>query len=155
MSHDAWTHPGLDEGGFISLDDLRRESRNQSEDSFLREYPQPGLLAVYQGRTESGLKELFSGSDDGVQLLTMTTKGHSFLRYLGKVAFVTKRPGNPFGHLVSIGRSPQNDITVAVESVSKVHGYFMVEGSSWCYTDHGSTNGSMLGDQILQKAVFG
>ena len=77
----------------------------------------------------------------------MTIKSRSVLRYLGKVAFVAKRPGNPFAHLISVGRSASNDITIAVDSVSKVHGYFVRDGLAWCFTDHGSTNGSLIADR--------
>ncbi|MEM6793504.1 MAG: FHA domain-containing protein [Acidobacteriota bacterium] len=73
------------------------------------------------------------------------------LRYLAKAAFVTKRPGNPFPHLISIGRSKACDITVSVESISKVHGYFVTDGEGWSFTDHGSTNGSKVGPHVLGK----
>ena len=142
-----------DEHGFLRLGDLRRNHAGNARDAFLRAFPLPALLAVYEGQTESGLQKLFPEEPDdaSVQLLTITTKSHGFLRYLGKLAFITKRPGSPFAHLVSIGRSPQNDITIAVDSVSKVHGYFVSGEGGWQYTDHGSTNGSMVGDQLLEK----
>ena len=54
--------------------------------------------------------------DDGFWL----TECAAILRYLGTVAFVDKRPANPFAHLVSIGRSANNDITLAVVPVVPV-----------------------------------
>jgi pSer/pThr/pTyr-binding forkhead associated (FHA) protein len=79
----------------------------------------------------------------------VSIKSVAILRYLGRVAFVAKRPGNLFGHLISVGRSATNDITLAVDSVSKVHGYFVREGDGWSFTDHSSTNGTTLEGQML------
>ena len=83
--------------------------------------------------------------------MTVSIKSTAILRYLGKVAFIAKRPGNPFAHLVSVGRSASNDITLTVDSISKVHGYFVREGDGWSFTDHGSTNGSMLNGGKIDK----
>ncbi len=85
-----------------------------------------------------------------MQLLTVSIKSAAVLRYLNRIAFLCKRPGNPYAHLVSIGRSASNDIAIAVDSVSKVHGYFALDGDSWSFTDHSSTNGSLLNDEPLQ-----
>ena len=63
-----------------------------------------------------------------------------------QVALVTKREqGNPFGHMITFGRVPNNDIVFSLPSVSKVHGYLHrdSEGSWWIY-DQRSTNGTWL-----------
>ncbi|MEM1201764.1 MAG: FHA domain-containing protein [Acidobacteriota bacterium] len=98
----------------------------------------------------TGIRELLAPLDRGFQLLTEKIEGQAFLRYLNKVAFVSKRPGNPYPHLVSVGRSPSNDVTLAVPTVSKVHGYFAFEGDGWGFTDHGSSNGSCLNRRRLK-----
>ena len=119
-------------------------------EQFLGEYPVPALLVVYRERDLG--QEAIDPTDSGVQLLTVSIKSTAILRYLGKVAFIAKRPGNPFAHLISVGRSAKNDITVAVDSVSKVHGYFVPEDEmGWSFTDHGSTNGSLLDDEELES----
>lgn len=146
MTYRDWTCPGADEEGFIDFDDLRQRTAHNSLEDFLRQYPVPGLLVVYK---EDSSQDVLDPTDRGVQLLTVSIRSTAILRYLSKVAFPAKRPGNPFAHLISIGRSTRNDITIGVDSVSKVHGYFVADGEEWNFTDHGSTNGSRINDQTL------
>ncbi len=148
MSYRDWTCPGADEGGFITFEELKERTSHYSLQEFSRLFPLPGLLVVYQ---EEPGQEVLDPTDRGVQLLTVSIRSRAILRYLSKVAFLSKRPGNPFGHLISIGRSKNNDITIGVDSVSKVHGYFVADGDDWFFTDHGSTNGSRINDRVLER----
>ncbi len=86
----------------------------------------------------------------GVQLLTIAVGGMGVLRYLNKIGFLRKRPGNPYAHLISIGRSATNDLVVSLDTVSKVHGYFVHNDGVWQFTDRGSTNGSCLNEKRLE-----
>jgi pSer/pThr/pTyr-binding forkhead associated (FHA) protein len=151
MSPTDWYCPDADENGFVPFEVLEKRAGRGSRQQFLKDFPVPGLLVVYRAQDPSGGPDfraeadtILDPTDRGVQLLTMSIRSTAILRYLGKVAFVTKRPGNPFAHLISIGRSVNNDITLAVDSVSKVHGYFVSAGGGWSFNDHGSTNGSRL-----------
>ena len=148
---DSWNHPEANEEGFVTFGKIREDARSMDLASFLQAYPRPALRAVEKQQGGSGIRRLLEPVDRGVQLLTERIEGVAILRYLGKVAFLAKRPGNPYQHLISIGRSHTNDITVAVESVSKVHGYFVRDGDRWLFTDHGSTNGSRVGRRKLKK----
>ena len=150
MGSTDWYCPDADEHGFVTLDLIRERAAGVSVEQFVEEFPAPALLVVYGGADPSPGQETLDPNRSGVQLLTVSIKSRSVLRYLGRLAFIAKRPGNPFTHLVSIGRSVSNDITVAVDSVSKVHGYFVLEGVAWSFTDHGSTNGSLLGDRKIE-----
>ena len=149
MEDRDWTCPDADEDGFVFFEILREKAAELTQEQFLQQFPRPALLVVYREPDSDG--EVLDPTSSGVQLLTVSIKGTNILRYLGKVAFVTKRPGNPFAHLISVGRSAKNDITVAVDSVSKVHGYFVLDGNQWCFTDHGSTNGSVIGNVELSS----
>lgn len=149
MTDAGWYYAGVDEGGFVAFDDIKALAREMDPEEFERRFPVPALLVVYYEPEESE-EPLHASSQGGVQLLTMSIKSAAILRYLNRLAFLCKRPGNPYAHLVSIGRSASNDIAVAVDSVSKVHGYFALDGDLWCFTDHGSTNGSFLNDQPLE-----
>ena len=149
MEDRDWTCPDADEDGFVFFEVLREKAAELTQEQFLQQFPRPALLVVYREPDTDG--DVLDPTNSGVQLLTVSIKGTHILRYLGKVAFVTKRPGNPFAHLISVGRSSKNDITVAVDSVSKVHGYFVPEGDGWGFTDHGSTNGSLLGSTELES----
>ncbi len=150
MMHPDWSCPDADDHGFVPFDVLKARAAEATREQFLEAYPLPALLAVYRGTDPEGGSEYIDPTDRGVQLLTVAIKSTVILRYLGKVAFVAKRPGNPFAHLISLGRSVNNDITIAVDSVSKVHGYIVPEDGSWSFTDHGSTNGSLLDDEELE-----
>ncbi|MEM1181781.1 MAG: FHA domain-containing protein [Acidobacteriota bacterium] len=149
--HETWTHPHANDEGFTPFSAVKTDAKAMDLGQFIAAYPRPALLAVDRERSNSGLRRMLEPVDRGVQLLTERIEGVAILRYLGKVAFLAKRPGNPYQHLISIGRSHTNDITVAVESVSKVHGYFVLDGDTWRFNDHGSTNGSRIGRKVLNK----
>ncbi len=149
MKNATWSCPDADEHGFVPFELIKKQAIGMTREQFLGDFPTPALLVVYGGGDPSSGGEAFDPNDSGVQLLTVSVKSTAILRYLGRVAFVAKRPGNPFAHLISIGRSASNDITIAVDSVSKVHGYFAREGDGWGFTDHGSTNGSTLAGKEL------
>lgn len=156
MSDTSWHHPGADSGGFVPLEAVQESARNLSKEQFLEEFPVPALLVIYR-EPDASKSGALDPSSQGVQLLTVSIKSAAILRYLNRVAFVCKRPGNPFAHLISIGRSASNDISIAVDSVSKVHGYFASAEDGWQFTDHSSTNGSLLNDTPLdagQKHVL-
>ncbi len=152
MDTSRWSCADADEHGFVPFELIREEAARRTREQFLGDFPVPALLAVVGdgGLGQSAGAETIDPNDSGVQLLTVSIKSTTILRYLGKLAFVTKRPGNPFAHLISVGRSVNNDITVAVDSVSKVHGYFVREGDGWSFTDHDSTNGSTLAGRELE-----
>lgn len=145
-----WMCPDADSEGFVLFETLREENLKYNRGDFLIRFPVPALLVVYKEHDTRG-SDVVDPTDSGIQLLTMSIKSTAILRYLGKVAFVAKRPGNPFAHLISIGRSAKNDITMGVDSVSKVHGYFVAQDDGWCFTDHGSTNGSYINGEALES----
>lgn len=149
MTEAGWYYQGADDDGFAAFEDIRRRALKTPRDAFLRQFPVPALLVVYREQGPAAAQP-DPETSDGVQLLTISVKSAAILRYLNRVAFLCKRPGNPFAHLISIGRSASNDISVTVDSVSKVHGYFARDGESWGFTDHASTNGSLLNDRPLK-----
>ncbi len=150
MNATNWHYEGADKEGFAAFEELQAHGRQITRERFLEEVLAPALLVVYrESDAQGGTLDPASGA--GVQLLTVSIKSASILRYLNRVAFVCKRPGVPFAHLISIGRSASNDIAIAVDSVSKVHGYFALDGENWCFTDHGSTNGSLLNDRPIRS----
>jgi pSer/pThr/pTyr-binding forkhead associated (FHA) protein len=144
-----WYCNDADEHGFVDFEKLARQARAMDEAEFVAAFPRPALHVVYRG---DGIADAPASDRSGVQLLTVAVKSAGILRYLSRVAFVAKRPGVPFAHLISVGRSNNNDITIAVESVSKVHGYLVVEDDErFRFTDHASTNGSKLNGHPLEK----
>jgi ABC-type multidrug transport system ATPase subunit len=71
---------------------------------------------------------------------------------------VIRVPGQPLQEtsldkvLVSIGRKPDNDITLPPQYVSGYHGQVEKRGTLWHYTDLGSTNGTFVNGQRAQSA---
>ena len=150
MAEDSWHFAGADAGGFVAFEVLQDRARQASLEQFIEEFPVPGALVIYKEPEGGPGAEV---PNTGVQLLTVSVKSTAILQYLNRYAFLCKRPGNPFAHLISIGRSTKNDISINVDSVSKVHGYFSCEGEDWSFTDHGSTNGSMLNGTDLDSGA--
>lgn len=144
-----WYCADADEHGFVSYELVRRQAATLDREQFVAAFPRPALMAIYRGLDQAA-NEGMDPSQSGVQLLTVSVRSAAVLRYLSRIAFVAKRPGNPFAHLISLGRSTNNDITVAVDSVSKVHGYVVADDSGWQFTDHGSTNGSSINGHKLE-----
>lgn len=145
----GWAYPEVNKDGFVAVTRMRKQAAGLSAADFVSSFPMPALRSLDPADSSTGIRRLLPVPDQGVQLLTQMVDGVEGLRYLGKLAFVTKRPGNPYPHLISIGRSKTNDITVGVSSVSKVHGYFVHDVDGWKFTDHGSTNGSRLNRRKL------
>ncbi|MCG8455358.1 MAG: FHA domain-containing protein [Holophagales bacterium] len=147
----VWYCADADEHGFVNYEFVQRQAGILSREQFVEAFPRPALMVVYRGLDQAA-SEGMDPSQSGVQLLTVSVRSAAVLRYLSRVAFVAKRPGNPFAHLISIGRSTNNDITIAVDSVSKVHGYVVEGDTGWQFTDHGSTNGSRINGHSLEPS---
>lgn len=153
MNEISWLAPDVDEQGFVALTKLARRVADLEPDQFLLAYPAPALLVVHRDADLQDGDAIVDPNDSRVQLLTMSIKSAAILRYLNKIGFVCKRPGNPFAHLISVGRSTSNDLVISVETVSKVHGYFVRDEEAWFFNDRSSTNGSLINDRLVKPGV--
>lgn len=149
MTHQEWISKDADPQGLVPLGQLHKRATELTREEFVEAYPVPALLFVHQEQID-GEAETVNLDEQKVQLLTLTIESAAILRYLNRVMFLAKRPGNPFPNLISVGRSAKNDLVIAVETVSKMHGYFVNEDGQWYFTDHGSTNGSRLNDRPIE-----
>jgi hypothetical protein len=130
-----------------------------SSEAFVRAYPSPALLIVgteasVEAPTSSGKKA--SGSSSNFNIVTLDGgSGQSskteVRRLTDRVFFVAKRPGNPFPNMISLGRTGSTDVVIALETISKLHGYFLRDGDSWQYTDYQSTNGTVVNGKRVEK----
>ena len=131
--------------------------KNIGPNRFLKNYPHPVLLKNY--RTESSRSKL---------AMVVTVSGSEVEEYLSNAARLEdeallealvipleKRDVNSPEHMLFVGRSPNNDIVVDNEMVSKLHAYFcQVPGSdNYQVVDMNSTNGTFLNGQRLAPSV--
>jgi hypothetical protein len=141
-----------DPEGFVRLDALRAQAKvSPSAEEFERSRPHP-ILIMLEGSDQGAGGAKKSPSASAFLIATLEGKGASAThRYHGRATFVAKRPGNPFPNMVSIGRATSNDIVIALETISKLHGYFLRENDAWFYTDYQSTNGTVINDKRVEK----
>jgi len=142
--------------GFVTLATIRARAKSApSAEDFARTCPGPVLLVTEELAGASELPGPAPKSPSGSGFLIVTLEGQkggaAARRYHGRLVFVAKRPGNPFPNMISIGRATSNDIVFALETISKLHGYFLREGDVWFYTDYQSTNGTIVNDRKVQK----
>ncbi|HEY4182829.1 MAG TPA: FHA domain-containing protein [Kofleriaceae bacterium] len=57
---------------------------------------------------------------------------------------LAKKPGASFPDRITIGRTPNNDIVISDQSISRLHAYVRAERGAWFVADAGSKNGSWL-----------
>jgi len=61
---------------------------------------------------------------------------------------LSKSARNAFSHMITFGRAINNDIVLADNTLSKVHGWFLPPSTAdkdcWCYVDNNSTNGTKI-----------
>jgi len=60
----------------------------------------------------------------------------------------------PAGPSYTIGRDPKSDIVVDEDRVSWHHAVLKLDRGSWVLEDTGSTNGTFVGSQKVQKIIL-
>lgn len=166
MANSERSIPDADVDGFIALDDFVARAFRLSADELARAYPVPALLVTSlpdaaplipgaklgQEVPIKRLEQSYRTTADEAQPLPDPVAVQ--LRYAGRVAFLTKRPGNHFPDMISIGRALNCDLILALTSVSKIHGLFHREaGGRWTYSDQASRNGTLLGGRKLSAGA--
>lgn len=142
--------PGVDDEGFASAEEVRARALRTAKDEFVRVYPVAGLVVALSDPTPASGGAPVDADTTVERSIRETSErpapriSPEAARYLGRVAFLSKRPGNPFPQMVSVGRALNNDIVLVLETVSKVHGYFMKDAELWKLTDQRSTNGCFV-----------
>lgn len=126
------------------------------EGAFVKRYPRPVL--VFNGAAHAVLKKAVPGGLSTVRFVagevdepgaaTPSPEGGSF-----EIEPLVPKKESPFADLVSIGRTPANDLVVDHPSVSKTHALFWEDkdGGYWI-SDEGSTNGTYVqGVRLLAR----
>ncbi len=63
---------------------------------------------------------------------------------------LAKKLGASFADMITVGRTPNNDVVLRDVTVSRFHAYFRQRGDKWIVADAGSKNGSELGGEPLE-----
>lgn len=91
-------------------------------------------------------------SPGGVELDQVATASEISIR--GGVGLVvaplTKRPGaNNFPDMITVGRTPNNDVWLTNPGISKFHAYFLCQDGSVTLVDANSSRGTFYGEHRL------
>jgi hypothetical protein len=63
---------------------------------------------------------------------------------LAVLVYPLRQRASSAGHLITVGRAPENDVVIADRSVSRFHAFFKRDAGSYRLQDAGSTNGTEL-----------
>jgi hypothetical protein len=67
-----------------------------------------------------------------------------------EVFALAKKPGAPFADMITIGRTPNNDVVIRHITVSRFHSFFRQRDGGWTVSDAGSKNGTYLEGRRLE-----
>ena len=115
--------------------------------------PPAGLRELQFVRVRSGSGQPSSQTGPG---LTRHDTG-VFAQALPDLLVRTRRSDHRIqaGTTYSVGRDPDSDVSVTDSRVSWRHGVLRVDGQQWVFEDVGSTNGTFLGSQRLDRITIG
>lgn len=137
---------GVNPEGFVPLATLSQVARAVSAAEFAERYPVAALVLTPVGGSNPGTLQRVLPADlreQSFQRTKLEAVGPGAERYRDQAGFLAKRPGSPFPHMVSIGRAPNNDLVLALDTISKFHGYFTAgPGEGWTFTDGRATAGT-------------
>lgn len=141
----------LDVAGFV------RQFHGLTRDEFLAANPHPFLLGdtasmlgpdgAYVTPPLAGVEEV----DDAIDRPTDKKPKPGRALVPERIYAVVKRAGTPFPHMISVGRSGNNDLVLPFPAVSKLHAFFshVAETATWTIADAESSNGTFLGIRRL------
>lgn len=131
-------------------EDLRafaERTRSLDLEAFLERVPCPHLLVQ-----EHGAQSATAFRTGKVDMVPAEGRAPGANLSLGDLVPVRKSARNAFANLISVGRTPNNDIVLNHPAVSKLHAFFQAkaDGSGHSITDSGSSFGTTLdGSRLL------
>jgi pSer/pThr/pTyr-binding forkhead associated (FHA) protein len=126
-----------------SLEPYVSAARSQPVDEFTAVFPHRVLVV-------ESFEALTSAA--GFDTLAGGRAGHGPERSV--VPLKKRLEANAFASMITIGRSPNNDVVIPYEGVSKFHAYVMVDAKSGnvTITDAGSSNGTTVrGNKLVPR----
>ncbi len=147
-------------GFVVDLKALVALASQLDEKSFLERHPHHGLLVRKKVRPAGE-----EGFESELDWRTRTKKNLYSKKPsasvpakdpLAKTAYhpLVKSTRNPFAGMITVGRTPNNDVCLASSSVSKLHAYFQSEPARWIVRDSMSSFGTFVdGAKVLPDQV--
>jgi pSer/pThr/pTyr-binding forkhead associated (FHA) protein len=137
-------------GSGIPLRELRADARELEAEAFDDRHGRAYLLlsaadlARPQGTTSTEVR------------LSSDAPGRDSTVGLSLLVYPVRRNGRSAGHLITIGRSADNDVVVPDVSISRFHA-FVKEGAhgEWLIHDAGSTNGTTVNGNSVPRQGHG
>jgi pSer/pThr/pTyr-binding forkhead associated (FHA) protein len=137
----------------VNLATLTAIVKQVDERTYLDRFPHP-MLVVRKGASDSPVP--FKTELDW----KVVTKVSPFATSTGlprgpklviaSIEPLVKTTRNPFAGMITVGRATNNDVCLAVGSVSKLHAYFQNVGPKWSIRDGTSSNGTFVNGRKLE-----
>jgi len=164
----------------VNVDGLARLAAQVTASEFKAQHGEPALVFLVPSRSEdqdakkgspragSGLSDPLEGTarikTDTFRTITKkltmseTQEGEQPSRAFhlsadSEIVFLKKTDRNPFLNMVTVGRSPNNDVWIALPSVSKFHACFSLQKSGWTITDQKATNETRVEGKPLRTGA--
>jgi hypothetical protein len=142
----------------VDLKALLAQAVVLDERTFVERNPDPGIVVKKKGKPSHD-----DQFDSELDWRTRTRKGMynkpggpdapgSKKDPLSKITFapLVKSNRNPFAGMITVGRTPNNDVCLTFSSVSKLHAYFQQEKGNWFIRDSMSSFGTFVnGERVL------
>ncbi len=140
--------PGLGSG--IPIRDLRSGARILSPSDFEDRYGSAFLLL-----TAADLSQPGGPATTEVRLIGLDDAPSASTASLSLVVFPVQRSERSVGHLITIGRASNNDVSIPDLSISRFHAFAKGAEGGWKIQDAGSTNGTTVNGESVPSQGHG
>jgi hypothetical protein len=129
----------------LTLGHLHEEYVRVGEPRFLSRRDAPFLVAAQALGRSSGATpfQTVTGSGRGGGLVTPRLEGATLV-------WEVRKRQTTFPDKITIGRTPNNDVVIPDDGISKFHAYIAASASRWRIVDAGSSNGTRVSDRATE-----
>jgi FHA domain len=137
-------------GSGVSIRDLRTDAQKLARGEFEQRHGRAFLLLSATDFAPPALMTTEVSINGGGPARMESTST------LSLIVYAVRRNGRSAGHLITLGRAPDNDVVVPDASISRFHAY-VKEGANrqWLIQDAGSTNGTAVNGHAVPRQGSG